>query len=330
MASIRMATKGRAVLRISGWDNKQFESESYDNADPLGFAAGDKNIYRYVHNDPETIADPTGLEGVDRPRPVTTTEYPLPNPANTFVLAGPPIRDPDTPDTHRPMTAPMDYYTTVRGVPASQFFTFGSMHEFEMRVDEIRTIIAANNMHDVNIIISVHARPGLLFFGNSPDRTPTTMAQREACRGPWISGIENTLLGRILNGLQTLISDPSFPQRGRQNLVTTRPQDAGDLENFLNALSSIFLDTDPCRTGAVYLDGCNTLNYDPNTPGNRYTQDDTLLGASLFSTISGTLGGGIGLFGEIGFSSVSGANMMIQGTSPGDGVVRYTPTHIER
>ena len=31
-------------------------------ADPLGFAAGDANLYRYVGNDPPDLTDPTGLQ----------------------------------------------------------------------------------------------------------------------------------------------------------------------------------------------------------------------------------------------------------------------------
>jgi hypothetical protein len=30
--------------------------------DPIGFAGGDVNLYRYVHNDPTTFTDPSGLE----------------------------------------------------------------------------------------------------------------------------------------------------------------------------------------------------------------------------------------------------------------------------
>ena len=33
--------------------------------DPLGFAAGDSNLYRYVHNQPTDATDPTGLATVD-------------------------------------------------------------------------------------------------------------------------------------------------------------------------------------------------------------------------------------------------------------------------
>ncbi|MCX7427983.1 MAG: hypothetical protein NTW96_20435 [Planctomycetia bacterium] len=29
--------------------------------DPIGFAAGDTNLYRYVHNSPTTRTDPSGL-----------------------------------------------------------------------------------------------------------------------------------------------------------------------------------------------------------------------------------------------------------------------------
>ena len=35
----------------------------WQSQDPLGFAAGDSNLYRYVHNQPTDYSDPSGLEG---------------------------------------------------------------------------------------------------------------------------------------------------------------------------------------------------------------------------------------------------------------------------
>src|SRR5690606_33103175 len=40
------------------------------NQDPIGFAAGDTNLYRYVGNDPANGTDPSGLES-RKPRPAT-------------------------------------------------------------------------------------------------------------------------------------------------------------------------------------------------------------------------------------------------------------------
>lgn len=169
MASTRTMGRDGATLRVLGWDGSSLGAGMLGGADPLGFAGGDTNLYRYVHNDPTDRTDPTGLSDVDKPRPVPPTEFPLPNPANTFILGGPPHSDPNDPDNHRPPTAPKSYFCTKRGVPAGQFFPFESLHDFEMQVDRIRSIIAAKNMQDVYIVISMHSRPGVLFFGNSSD-----------------------------------------------------------------------------------------------------------------------------------------------------------------
>jgi RHS repeat-associated protein len=37
----------------------------YVSKDPIGFVAGDENLYRYVQNNPQTKADPMGLYGKD-------------------------------------------------------------------------------------------------------------------------------------------------------------------------------------------------------------------------------------------------------------------------
>jgi len=280
MASTRAMGRDGATLRVLGWDGSSLGDASLGGADPLGFAGGDTNLYRYVHNDPTDRTDPTGLSDVDKPRPVPPTEFPLPNPGNTFILGGPPVSDPNDPDNHRPPTAPKSYFCTTRGVPAGQFFPFESLNDFEKQVDRIRSIIAAKNMQDVYIVISGHSRPGTLFFGDG---------------------------------------------NGRQNTISTRPGDRDDLRRFLDALRSIYLDTSPTRTGAVYLEGCNSFNYDPKTPGNTYTPNDTQLGADLFAAINAALGGGVNLFGEVGYSAVFGGNFQIQGTSPGDGVMKYSP-----
>jgi RHS repeat-associated protein len=50
-------------------------SGRWTTQDPLGFAAGDANVYRYVANSPTTLTDPTGLIRI-RPRP-----RPQPDPA---------------------------------------------------------------------------------------------------------------------------------------------------------------------------------------------------------------------------------------------------------
>src|SRR5262249_20923590 len=48
---------------IGGWINR----------DPLGFGAGDTNLYRYVHNTQTEETDPSGLQGPDWYNPFTWT-----------------------------------------------------------------------------------------------------------------------------------------------------------------------------------------------------------------------------------------------------------------
>jgi RHS repeat-associated protein len=47
----------------------------WTSQDPLGFAGGDGNLYRYVHNGPTNFIDPSGLQGINRegsPRPASS------------------------------------------------------------------------------------------------------------------------------------------------------------------------------------------------------------------------------------------------------------------
>jgi RHS repeat-associated protein len=64
----RMMFAGGAYDVLTG--NDQFDARPYYPADgrwlrqdPLGFAAGDTNLYRYVFNQPSDATDPTGLQG---------------------------------------------------------------------------------------------------------------------------------------------------------------------------------------------------------------------------------------------------------------------------
>lgn len=51
-------------MRRSGfWDGSSLAAGPLGGADPLGFAAGDANLYRYVGSDPTGMVDPSGLEG---------------------------------------------------------------------------------------------------------------------------------------------------------------------------------------------------------------------------------------------------------------------------
>jgi hypothetical protein len=140
MISTRAMGRDGAMLRLLSWDGSSLLAGPLGGADPLGFAAGDANLYRYVGNDPINDVDPSGLIDVKNPRPVTTTEFPIKNPATTFVLAGPPIEtDPDGFDNHRPMTAPQQYFCGTRGVPKNNYYTFDGFDEFWDQIVKIQS-----------------------------------------------------------------------------------------------------------------------------------------------------------------------------------------------
>ena len=50
-----------ATLRVRDWEGPSLGVEKLGGADPLGFAAGDANLYRYVGNAPTDFTDPSGL-----------------------------------------------------------------------------------------------------------------------------------------------------------------------------------------------------------------------------------------------------------------------------
>ncbi len=60
MISARTMGQDGATLRIQGWDGSMLGARPLGGADPLGFAAGDANLYRYVGNDPTNHTDTTG------------------------------------------------------------------------------------------------------------------------------------------------------------------------------------------------------------------------------------------------------------------------------
>jgi hypothetical protein len=60
MTSTRTMGRVGATGRVLGWDGSSLVAGPLGGAEPLGFAAGDANLYRYVGNDPVNDTDPTG------------------------------------------------------------------------------------------------------------------------------------------------------------------------------------------------------------------------------------------------------------------------------
>ncbi len=62
MVGTRTMGRDVATLRVLGWDGSSLGDGSLAGGDPLGFAAGDTNLYRYVGNSPTNFTDPDGLQ----------------------------------------------------------------------------------------------------------------------------------------------------------------------------------------------------------------------------------------------------------------------------
>ena len=69
MKSIKTAAQYRAARRGWGGDGSSLEAGGMSGADPLGFAAGDANLYSYVGNSPGNFTDPSGLQRAELSRP---------------------------------------------------------------------------------------------------------------------------------------------------------------------------------------------------------------------------------------------------------------------
>lgn len=96
MASTRM------LDQVRGWDGSSLGTLA--GANPLGFAAGDTNLYRYVGNSPTNFTDPDGLQKQKKPLPPNgdaNRPYPFPIPDKTGKRPVP-VFAPTNSDPHDP------------------------------------------------------------------------------------------------------------------------------------------------------------------------------------------------------------------------------------
>ena len=66
-AMIKRRPVARELVAGRHWGKSRFrerpaQDDRFLSKDPIGFAAGDTNLYRYVFNDPVNLKDPTGLD----------------------------------------------------------------------------------------------------------------------------------------------------------------------------------------------------------------------------------------------------------------------------
>jgi hypothetical protein len=101
MIGTRTMGRDGATPRVLGWDSSSLVAGTLGGADPLGFAAGDANLYRYVGNDPTGMVDPSGLEPPDK-----TTVVGISTGVVTQVTKQPSNPPVTLPGTGKPMDGP--------------------------------------------------------------------------------------------------------------------------------------------------------------------------------------------------------------------------------
>jgi RHS repeat-associated protein len=90
--------------------------------DPIGFSAGDSNLYRYVGNSPVSNTDPSGLQVVAPPAPVIPRVVPVPR-----VLPPVPIGVP-SPQQQQPLPQPQPSRPDPNSCPPCESFKQGGSY----------------------------------------------------------------------------------------------------------------------------------------------------------------------------------------------------------
>ena len=140
----------------------------WTSQDPLGFAAGDANLYRYARDSPVESSDPLGLQPPNNDNrdpppgdvPVSPIKW-IKNPTNTLVLVGPPLKDDqgdaDTEEVHGKVTV-------VHGqgkIPPNNYIPFNGLNDLKTKTQPYKG-------QGKIIWIWVHGRPGGILIGSGP------------------------------------------------------------------------------------------------------------------------------------------------------------------
>ncbi|AGA28340.1 RHS repeat-associated core domain-containing protein [Singulisphaera acidiphila] len=160
---ISTRTTGRGEMTLSGWDwdGSSLGRASLAGADPLGFAAGDTNLYRYVGNSPTNFTDPTGLQTVPgnyKPHP-----WPVPDPANTIVLIGPPKFKNGKPDPNDSNPFKRQVCRTA-GIPDRNVFDYNGIQSLLDAAEKAKKL----GLKKPHVVTWGHARPGGILVGVNP------------------------------------------------------------------------------------------------------------------------------------------------------------------
>jgi hypothetical protein len=269
MISTRTMGRDGATLRLLG------------GADPLGFAAGDANLYRYVGNDPTDEIDPTGLQGFLNPTnsnplyhppyrdpiqgvlgpgdfqmlgPGGQSSYKFPNftgnPANMIVFIGPPTGSLNNQDGNETYNLKGPYLQSL-GVPAQNIFYYNGSDSLQNAVK----FACSLGIKNPNVYFWGHAHPGGMLIGNpgfpgfsgTPNDNNNTVESAKQSNWQWFVN----LLNQLKPSGSTLVACNFVGQPNSTN----RPGNAllGDLANGTNAPASGLIGLEgPWKDGGVW------------------------------------------------------------------------------
>ena len=135
----------------------------WDSQDPIGFGAGDSDLYRYAGNNATGAADQLGEQGslIDKKKYPVQVDFTLANPEQTLVLIGPPHRgDPNDPHPN------VRRYFLQRGVPARNIIDYKNLDDLKKQL-AVRPHLKRGRL---DIVVWNHGRPGAIGVQYDPSR----------------------------------------------------------------------------------------------------------------------------------------------------------------
>ena len=133
----------------------------WTQTDPIGFEAGDTNLYRYVGNGPASFTDALGLQFV--PPVYNRQPWPVPNPKNTIVFIGPPKRVNGRPDPTDSNPYKRQLCISV-GIPEENIFDYNGRNSLIEAAEKAKRL----GLKRPHIVTWGHTRPGGMLIGVDP------------------------------------------------------------------------------------------------------------------------------------------------------------------